>query len=92
MKKTCLLAATILLPLSAQEISAGYSDFEFASVKGVSTDRTGPREEVAAMIYWKLEVHAHRARLSIGSQAEIAPVLDYNIAQHRILAALGTPR
>ncbi len=152
-------------------VSAGYSNYEFAAGRGGATDGDGPREEVAAMIYWKLEglgfgnaaaarekqanlnlarlkeastldaiasevtgaraeVHAQRARLSIGSQAagharksyelttarlqqaqglpiealasiqtlaearqaEVDAVLDYNIAQHRLLAALGHPR
>jgi outer membrane protein TolC len=152
-------------------IAAGYSNFEFAAGQGGATDADGPREEVTAMIYWKLEgfgfgnaaaarekqaelklarlreavtldaiasdvagyraeVHAQRSRLAIGSRAasharkayqltsdrlqqaqglpiealasiqtlaearaaEIDAVLDYNIAQHRLLAALGHPR
>jgi outer membrane protein TolC len=152
-------------------VSAGYSNYEFAAGQGGATDASDNREEVTAMIYWKLEglgfgnaaearekqselklarlreasildsiasdvagyraeVHAQRARLAIGSrasghakksyelttarlqeaqglpiealasiqtlaearQAEIDAVLDYNIAQHRLFAALGTPR
>jgi outer membrane protein TolC len=152
-------------------VAAGYSNYEFAAGQGGTTDGDAPREEVTAMIYWKLEglgfgdaaqsrekqaelklarlreadtldsiasdvagyraeVHAQRARLSIGHQAagharksyelttarlqenqglpiealasiqtlaearqaEIDSVLDYNIAQHRLLAALGHPR
>lgn len=151
-------------------LAAGYSDYEFAAGRGGATDDDGPREEVTAMIYWKLEglgfgnasqarekqaelklarlreadtmdsiasdvagtraeVHAQRARLAIGKQAatharkayelttarlqeaqglpiealdsirtlaearqaEIDAVLDYNIAQHRLLAAMGHP-
>lgn len=151
-------------------VAAGYSDYNFAAGQGGATDDDGPREEVTAMIYWKLEglgfgdaaqarekqaemklarlkeadtldsiasdvagtraeVHAQRARLAIGSQAaghakkayelttarlqeaqglpiealdsirtlaearqaEIDAVLDYNIAQHRLLASLGHP-
>ena len=152
-------------------VAAGYSNYEFAAGQGGATDAEDPREEVTAMIYWKLEglgfgnaaqarekqaelklarlreadtldsiasdvagtraeVHAQRSRLAIGSQAaghakkayelttarlqeaqglpiealdsirtlaearqaEIDAVLDYNIAQHRLLAALGHPR
>lgn len=152
-------------------VAAGYSNYEFAAGRGGATDADAPREEVTAMIYWKLEglgfgnaaqarekqselklarlreadtldsiasdvagyraeVLAQRARLSIGGQAadharrsyelttkrlqenqglpiealasiqtlaearqaEIDAVLDYNIAQHRLLAALGHPR
>ena len=152
-------------------IASGYSNYEFAAGQGGATDADDPREEVTAMIYWKLEglgfgnaaqarekqaelklarlkeadtldsiasdvagtraeVNAQRARLAIGSQAachakkayelttnrlqeaqglpiealdsirtlaearqaEIDAVLDYNIAQHRLLAALGHPR
>ncbi len=152
-------------------ISAGYSNYEFAAGQGSSTSRSDNREEVAAMIYWKLEglgfgnaaaarekqaelklarlqeaktlddianevssaraeTHAQRARLGISAQAaghakkayelttarlqeaqglpiealasiqtlsearqaEIDSVLDYNIAQHRLLAAMGHPR
>lgn len=151
-------------------IAAGYSDYHFAAGRGGATDDTGPRDEVTAMIYWKLEglgfgnaakarqkqaelklarlreadtldliasevagtraeVHAQSARLAVGSkaaghakkayeltaarlqeaqglpiealesirtlaearQAEIDAVLDYNIAQHRLLAAMGHP-
>jgi len=152
-------------------VAGGYSNYEFAAGQGGATDASDNREEVTAMIYWKLEglgfgnaaqarekqselklarlreasilddiasdvagyraeVHAQRTRLSIGSrasghakksyelttarlqeaqglpiealasiqtlaearQAEIDAVLDYNIAQHRLFAALGTPR
>jgi outer membrane protein TolC len=152
-------------------VAAGYSNYEFAAGRGGATDGDGPREEVTAMIYWKLEglgfgnaaqarekqadlklarlkeakilddiasdvagsraeVHAQRTRLSIGSrasghakksyelttarlqeaqglpiealasiqtladarQAEVDAVIDYNIAQHRLFAALGVPR
>lgn len=152
-------------------VAAGYSNYEFAAGPGGATDADDNREEVTAMIYWKLEglgfgnaakarekqaelklarlreaaildsiasdvsgtraeVHAQRTRLSIGSQAaghakkayelttnrlqeaqglpiealdsirtlaearqaEIDAVLDYNIAQYRLLAALGHPQ
>lgn len=152
-------------------VAAGYSSYEFAAGRGVGADRTDPRDEVSALIYWKLdglgfgngaatrekrselaivkleeervlddisydvtsaraEVLARRSRLGIGSQAakharrayelttarlqqsqglpiealasiqtlaeareaEIDAVLDYNIAQHRLLAALGHPQ
>lgn len=152
-------------------LAASYSNFEFAAGSGGATDRRDEREEVAAMIYWKLEglgfgsaaeareqqaaynltklkeartldeiaaevaaaraeVHAQRARLGVAGQAssharkayelttaklleakglpiealasiqtmaearqaEIDAVLDYNIAQHRLYAALGHPR
>lgn len=152
-------------------LAAGYSDYNFAAGRGGATDGDGPREEVTAMIYWKLEglgfgsaaearakqaelnlarlreadtldaiasevagaraeVLAQRARLTIGGQAadharkayeltaarlaeaqglpiealdsirtlaearqaEIDAVIDYNIAQHRLLAAMGSPR
>jgi outer membrane protein TolC len=152
-------------------VAAGYSNYEFAAGQGGATDANDNREEVTAMIYWKLEglgfgnaadarekqselklarlreagildaiasdvagyraeVHAQRTRLAIGSQAaghakksyqlttarlqeaqglpiealdsirvlaearqaEIDAMLDYNIAQHRLFAALGTPR
>lgn len=152
-------------------VSAGYSNYDFGAGQGGSTSASDDREEVAAMIYWKLEglgfgnaaaarekqaelklarlqeartldeiasevssaraeTHAQRARLGISSQAaghaqkayelttarlqqaqglpiealasiqmlaearqaEIDAVLDYNIAQHRLLAALGHPR
>jgi outer membrane protein TolC len=152
-------------------LAAGYSNFDFAAGQGGATDGDGNREEVVAMIYWKLEglgfgnaaearekqaelklarlreamildsiasdvagyraeVHAQRARLALGSQAasharksyqlttarlqeaqglpiealdsirvlaearqaEIDAVLDYNIAQHRLLCSLGVPR
>jgi outer membrane protein TolC len=151
-------------------VAAGYSSYEFAAGRGTGTDRTDPRDEVAALIYWKLdglglgneaaarekksalalvrleeekvldgisfdvtsaraEVIARRSRLGIGSEAavharkayqlttarleqseglpiealasiqtladarraEIDAVLDYNIAQHKLLAALGHP-
>lgn len=151
-------------------VAAGYSSYEFAAGRGTGTDRTDSRDEVAALIYWKLdglgfgneaatrekrselalvkveeervldeisfevtsgraEVIARRSRLPIGSQAavharrayeltaerlmqnqglpiealasiqtlaeareaEIDAVLDYNIAQHKLLAALGHP-
>lgn len=151
-------------------VAASYSSYDFAAGRGAGTDGDDSRDEVAAMIYWKLEglgfgnaaetreksarfelarleeertldlithevtslqatVIAHRKRLSIGSeaaaharksyqlttarleqsqglpiealasiqtlaearQAEIDAVLDYNIAQHRLLAALGHP-
>lgn len=36
-------------------VAAGYSDYEFAAGRGGATDGDGPREEVTAMIYWKLE-------------------------------------
>jgi outer membrane protein TolC len=149
---------------------AGYSTYDFGAGQGNSTSRTDNREEVAAMIYWKLEglgfgnaaaarekqaelkltrlqeartlddianeivaaraeAHAQSARMPLGAQAaghakkayelttarlqeaqglpiealasiqtlaeakqaEIDAVLDYNIAQHRLLAALGHP-
>ena len=152
-------------------VAAGYSNYEFAAGQGGATDADDNREEVTAMIYWKLEglgfgnaaearekqadlklarlkeatilddiasdvagyraeLHAQRARLSLGSrasghakksyelttarlqeaqglpiealasiqtlaearQAEVDAVIDYNIAQHRLFAALGTPR
>lgn len=151
-------------------VAAGYSNYEFAAGTGTGTDRTDPRDEVSALIYWKLdglgfgneaatrekrselalvkleeerviddisfdvtttraEVLSRRARLPIGAKAagharrayelttarlqqsqglpiealasiqtlaearraEIDAVLDYNIAQHRLLAALGHP-
>ncbi len=151
-------------------LSAGYSNYEFAAGRGKSTDQSDNREEVTAMIYWKLEglgfgnaaaarekqaelkltrlqeartldnianevaaaraeTHAQRARIPLGKeaakhakkayelttarlqeaqglpiealasiqtlaeakQAEVDAVLDYNIAQHRLLAALGHP-
>lgn len=151
-------------------VAAGYSSYEFAAGRGTGTDRSDSRDEVAALIYWKLdglgfgneaatrekrselalikleeervldeisfdvtssraEVIARRSRLPIGSQAaaharrayeltterlmqsqglpiealasiqtlaesreaEIDAVLDYNIAQHKLLAALGHP-
>lgn len=151
-------------------LAAGYSSYEFAAGQGVGTDRSDPRDEVTALIYWKLdglgfgdaaatrekrselalvkleesrvldqiafdvataraEVQARKARLPLGSRAsqharrayeltterlrqsqglpiealasiqtlaearraEIDAVLDYNIAQHRLLAALGHP-
>ena len=151
-------------------VAAGYSSYEFAAGRGTGTDRSDSRDEVAALIYWKLdglgfgneaatrekrselalvkleeervldeisfdvtsaraEVIARRSRLPIGSQAasharrayeltterltqsqglpiealasiqtlaeareaEINAVLDYNIAQHKLLAALGHP-
>ena len=152
-------------------LSAGYSNFEFAAGSGSSTEADGPREEVAAMIYWKLEglgfgdaaearekqaelklarlreaaildqiadevislrstAEAERARLPISQQAsghakkayelttarlleaqglpieamdsirllaearqaEVDSIIDYNIAQHRLFAAIGHPR
>jgi outer membrane protein TolC len=151
-------------------VAATYSDYRFAAGQGESIDDRGPRDEITAMIYWKLEglgfgnaakarekqaelrmaelrearlldniasevagyradVHAQRTRLGIGSkaaghakksyeltsarleeaqglpiealdsirtlaearQAEVDAVIDYNIAQHRLLAALGNP-
>ncbi|MCB1130343.1 MAG: TolC family protein [Verrucomicrobiae bacterium] len=36
-------------------VAAGYSNYEFAAGQGGATDGDGPREEVAAMVYWKLE-------------------------------------
>ncbi len=36
-------------------VAAGYSSYEFAAGEGVGTDRTDPRDEVAALIYWKLD-------------------------------------
>ena len=36
-------------------LAAGYSNYRFAAGVGGSTDEAGPREDVAAMIYWKLE-------------------------------------
>lgn len=151
-------------------LAAGYSNFEFAAGRGSSTERSDARDEVAALIYWKLDglglgnqaatrereselalarldesrllddiayqvttlradLLARRDRLSLGQkaatharkayqltterlqqsqglpiealasiqtlaearQAEISAVLDYNIAQHRLLAALGHP-
>jgi outer membrane protein TolC len=152
-------------------LSAGYSNYEFGAGRGKSTDQSDNREEVTALIYWKLEglgfgnaaaarekqselklsrlqaartidsianevaaaraeTHAQRARIPLGKQAaghakkayelttarlqeaqglpiealtsiqtlaeakqaEVDAVLDYNIAQHRLLAALGHPR
>lgn len=149
---------------------AGYSSYDFAAGTGVGTDQTDPRDEVTALIYWKLdrlgfgdaaetrqlrselaivrleeervldeishqvasaraEALSRRARLPIGAEAavharrayqltaerleqsqglpiealasiqtlaearraEIDAVLDYNVAQHRLLAALGHP-
>jgi outer membrane protein TolC len=152
-------------------VAAGYSNFSFGAGQGHSTTATSNREEIAALIYWKLEglgfgnaaaarekqaalkltrlqeartlddianevaaaraeAHAQRARIPLGRQAaghakksyqlttarlqeaqglpiealdsirtlaearqaEIDAVLDYNIAQHRLLAALGHPK
>ncbi len=152
-------------------LSAGYSNYNFGAGQGNSTSQTDNREEVTAMIYWKLEglgfgnaaaarekqaelkltrlqeartlddianevaaaraeAQAQRSRIPLGAQAaghakkayelttarlqeaqglpiealasvqtlaeakqaEIDAVLDYNIAQHRLLAALGHPR
>lgn len=152
------------------KIAAGYSSYEFAAGRGTGTDQADSRDEVAALIYWKLDglgfgngatarekrselalvkleeervldeisfdvtsaraaVIARRSRLGIGSEAaaharkayqlttarlrqseglpiealasiqtlaearraEIDAVLDYNIAQHKLLAALGHP-
>lgn len=151
-------------------LSAGYSSYDFGAGQGSSTKRSENREEVTAMIYWKLEglgfgnaaaarekqaelkltrlqeaqtldnianevassraeVQAQRVRVPLGvqaaahakkayelttarlqeaqglpiealasiqtlaeaKQAEVDAVLDYNIAQHRLLAALGHP-
>ncbi|MFD2257374.1 TolC family protein [Luteolibacter algae] len=152
-------------------VAAGYSNFDFGAGRGSSTEDSDNREEVTAMIYWKLEglgfgnaaaarekeaelklsklnearaldiivnevaaaraeAHAQRTRIPLGKQAavhaknayrlttdrlqeaqglpiealvsiqtlaeakqaEVDAVLDYNIAQHRLLAALGHPR
>ncbi|MFC7339423.1 TolC family protein [Haloferula chungangensis] len=151
-------------------VSAGYSNYEFGAGQGSSVSRRDDRDEVTAMIYWKLEglgfgnaaaareqqaelkltrlkeartldnianevaaaraeTYAQRARIPIGrqaaghakksyelttarlqeaqglpiealasiqtlaeaKQAEVDSVIDYNIAQHRLLAALGHP-
>lgn len=152
-------------------LGAGYSNFQFAAGTGSSTQEDGPREEVAAMIYWKLEglgfgdaaaareqqaelklarlreatlldqiaddvirhratAEAEKARLPISNhatthakkayeltnarlleaqglpiealdsirllaearQAHVDAIIDYNIAQHRLFAAIGYPR
>jgi outer membrane protein TolC len=36
-------------------VAAGYSSYEFGAGRGVGTDRSDSRDEVAALIYWKLE-------------------------------------
>jgi outer membrane protein TolC len=36
-------------------VAAGYSSYEFGAGEGVGTDRTDSRDEVAALIYWKLD-------------------------------------
>lgn len=36
-------------------VAAGYSSYEFGAGRGVGTDRTDARDEISALIYWKLE-------------------------------------
>ncbi len=45
-------------------LAAGYSSYDFGAGEGVGTDQTGPRDEVSALIYWKLD------RLGFGDAAE----------------------
>lgn len=152
-------------------VAATYSNYDFGAGTGSSTDRDDNREEVAALVYWRLEglgfgdaaearekeaelnlarlkeakmldriadevaasraeaiaqsarldtsarasVHARKAyelttqrleqlqglpiealssiqTMAEARQAEVDAILDYNVAQHRLLAAMGHPR